>query len=147
MNPTQWAAWVGAITGVAGLGWNVFLKFSSGPKLTVLPFAGMKIMPPPPGDPSYLSVTVHNRGTAPTTISNLGLCVYDSWWAVKRRKGSKHFVIVNYQGQQLPLKLEVGGEWPSLTQQDERFDGLSSSDRLWVTVFHSFSVVIGRKCH
>lgn len=139
MNPTQWAAWVGAITGVAGLGWNIYLKFGSGPKLTVLPFAGMIMMPPPPGDPKFLSVSVTNRGTAPTTITNLGLCVYDSRWAAKRREGSKHFVVTNYQGPQLPLKLEVGAEWRSLMQQDERFDELVKSDKLWVTVFHSFS--------
>jgi hypothetical protein len=108
MNPTQLAAWVGAVTGVAGLGWNIYLKLSSGPKLTVLPLADVAVIPASPGDPKFISVSVTNQGTPPTTITGFGLCVYNSWWAAKRRKGSQYFGVENSQ---IPMKLEVGAEW------------------------------------
>jgi hypothetical protein len=139
MSATQWAAWVGACSGLCSLLWNIYTKLTSGPKLDVTAFPGMKMMPPPPNNPTFLSVTVHNVGTATTTITNLGLCTYESWWARKRRKGSQHFVVANYQGPALPLKLEVGGEWRALMEQDGRFDKLLLSDKLWCTVFHSFA--------
>lgn len=136
MNPTKCAAWVGAITGLAGLGWNIYLKLSSGPKLTVVPLAHVIIIPAEPGDPNFISISITNQGTAPTTITNLGLCIYDSWWAAKRRKGSQYFVVKNSE---LPLKLEVGEEWRPEVRQDDRIDNLLKSNKLWVTVSHAFS--------
>lgn len=136
MTTTEWAAWIGAVTGVVGLGWNVYLRLSAGPKLTVLPTADIVIMPTLPGNPKFISISVTNRGTTPTTITALGLCVYDSWWDAKRRRGSQYFAVKNSQ---LPLKLEVGPEWRPLAQQDQKVEELLRSGKLWVTISHSFS--------
>ena len=105
----------------------------------VTAFANIIMMPPPPGNPKFLSVTVQNVGTAATTLTNLTLQVYDSKWKRKRREASSNYVVVNYQGPALPCKLEVGGEWRALMPQDERFNELLTSDKLWCGVWHSFS--------
>ena len=140
MGATEWAAWVGACTGVAGVGWNIYLKLSSGPKLHVRAISGMVLVPSAPGNPEYLPVIVTNKGTAATTITNVGLCTYDSRWKSFRRRSSQQFVIVNYQGTQLPVKLETGEQWRILMSQDEKFRELLSSGELWVSIFHSFSM-------
>lgn len=69
LNPTSWAAWIGAGTGVAGLVWNIYLKLSAGPKLKVCAYADMISMSPQPGNPRFMRVIVRNVGTAPTTIT------------------------------------------------------------------------------
>jgi hypothetical protein len=81
MNATQLAAWVGACTGLGSLLWNIYTKLASGPKLEVTAFAGLVMMPPPLNNPGFLKPTVHNVGTAPTTITNVCFHTYRSRWA------------------------------------------------------------------
>ena len=45
MSPTQWAGWVGALTGIACLIWNIHVKLSTGPKLRILALANHVTMP------------------------------------------------------------------------------------------------------
>jgi hypothetical protein len=139
MEATPWIAWFGACTGVASLAWNIYIKTTAGARLVVTAFPNIIMLPGPPGDPRFVSVTVHNVGTAATTLTNLTLQVYDSTWKRKRRKASSNFVVVNYQGPTLPYKLEVGGEWRAFVPQDERFRVLLASDKVWCGVWHSFS--------
>jgi hypothetical protein len=130
MGATPWVAWIGACTGAASLAWNIYLKLTSGARLVVTAFPNIIMMPPPPGNPKFVSVTVQNVGTAATTLTSLTLQVYDSTWKRKRRKASSNFVVVNYQGPGLPFKLEVGGDWRALVPQDERFENLLNSDKV-----------------
>jgi hypothetical protein len=139
MGATPWVAWIGACTGIASLAWNIYVKLTSGARLVVTAFSNMIMMPPPPGDPKFVSVTVQNTGTAATTLTNLTLQVYDSSWKRKRRKAASNYVIVKYEGPPLPCKLEVGGQWSARVPQDERFEELLNSDKVWCGVWHSFS--------
>jgi hypothetical protein len=47
MTLTSVLAVVGAVTGVASLAWNIYVKLSAGPKVLVKVWAGMKMMPTP----------------------------------------------------------------------------------------------------
>lgn len=95
--------------------------------------------PAPPGDPNFLRITVQNGGAAATTITNLGFYTYLSRWArFRRRYSSPCAVLQMYQGPQLPYKLDPGGEFVALMEQDEKFDGWLSLGNLWCFVDHSF---------
>lgn len=96
-------------------------------------------MPPPPGNPIFMSVSVRNTGSATTTLTNLSLQIYESRWERKRHRASSNFVVVNYEGPALPSKLEVGAEWRALMRQDDRFNELLASGKLWCGVWYSFS--------
>jgi hypothetical protein len=139
MDATPWVAWIGAITGVASFGWNVYIRLSSGPKLRVSAWPGMVVAPPPPANPKFLRITIRNTGNAPTTLNNIGFHLYRSRWAKRRLRAVRSFVLATYKGPQFPYKIEVGGEWTGLMQQDERFDQMLASGRLWCAVYHSFS--------
>jgi hypothetical protein len=141
MNATQWAAWVGACTGVVGLMWNIYTKLSAGPKLRVTAFAGMVLRPSPPGDPKFLSLTVRNIGTAPTTVTNVSFHTYGSWWKRFSRKEAIFSAVLNdYQGPSIPHPLAVGQQWSALMQQDSEFTALLTGDKpLYVAVYHSFA--------
>ena len=139
MEATPWVAWVGACSGIASLAWNIYTKMTSGPRLKITAISGMKQRPPPPGDPTYLSVTVRNTGTATTTLTTVSLHVYGSFWKRKRRKASSTFLVVNFVRGKVPFKLEVGLEWTGIMEQGERLDELLASNKLWCGVWHSFS--------
>jgi hypothetical protein len=146
MKTTELAAWVGATTGMASLLWNIYTKIAAGPRLTVTAYANMIQMPPPPGNPRFLRITVQNTGTAPTTLTNLELFTFVPRWErllsqvkLRKRSAEKHAVIVEYRGPQFPHKLEVGSEWQALMQQDEDFQGWLKTDDLCCAVWHSFS--------
>jgi hypothetical protein len=124
MSATEWAAWVGACSGVGGVLWNIYTKLTPGPKLLVTALGGIVMRPALPNDPRFLRITAQNIGTALTTITNVTFHVYDSWWARFRNRASYNAMLNQYQGPQLPHRIEVGAEWSALMTQDERFEDL-----------------------
>lgn len=137
---TIWAAWIGAATGVFSLAWNMYLKITSGPKLKISAYAGMVVMPPPPGDPHFLRIVVRNVGSAPTTITNYTL---HSFRGLRSRfkktefNAEKNAVVTRYTGKQCPTKLDVGEEVAIVVEHDSRFEEWLK-EGVWVGVSHSF---------
>jgi hypothetical protein len=130
MKTTELVAWIGATTGIASLGWNIYTKITANrPKLVVKAYANMIQMPPPPKNPRYLRITVRNIGTAPTTLNNVEFFEAIPRWKrllsklrPKMRVGEIRAIVNDYRGPQIPLKLEVGSEWTTLMQQDAGFE-------------------------
>jgi len=139
MKLTDMLAIIGAITGVSSLAWNIYIKLSAGPKLSVKAWPGMKMMPTPPDDPTYIRVTVRNTGTATTTLTTLSFHVYESKRQVKKFKPDQSVVVVQSIGDKTPFKLEVGGEWNGYVNQDGPFTQLIADGKLWCGVYHSFA--------
>lgn len=158
MKVTEIAAWVGAITGPSALLWDFFKWKTSGPKLVVTAWANMVKMPPPPNNPRFLKIVVQNVGTQVTTITNGNFFKYGTRWAKFRWKRPvlrfmhitrlgklfpnpriQAMVLDTFQGHQFPYKLEVGGEWQALMEQDEAFDVLLEDKHFYFAVTHSFS--------
>jgi len=138
MNITPWVAAVGAFTGVVSLSWNIYLKLSAGPKLRVQAWAGMVKRPAPPGDPKFLSVSIQNIGTVPTTLTNYGLFQYASKRDRRKQKAEFAGILNLYEGTQAPHKLEIGDEAKILMQQDSDFAELLKKGTLYFVVWHSF---------
>jgi hypothetical protein len=137
---TIWAAWIGATTGLCSFVWNVYLKFTSGPKLSIGAHAGMVSMPPMPGNPRILRIVVRNVGTAPTTITNYS---FHSFKGLRSRFRKTEFnavksaVLNQYRGTQCPTKLDVGEEVNVFMDHDAEFEEWLK-EGLWVGVSHSF---------
>jgi hypothetical protein len=141
--PNEWVAWLGACTGVASLGWNIYTKITSGPKVVVEAWAGLVTMPTTPGDPRYLKVVIKNNGTARTTITNLCLLSYEPTWKFwkSRRKRELSFsaVLNDYEGPRAPFELDIGREATILMPQDEEFVMRLDTGKLLFGVFYSYS--------
>lgn len=136
---TSALAVVGAVTGVSSLAWNIYVKISAGPKIVVKVWPGMKMMPTPPNDPTYMRVNVRNLGTTATKLTTLGLHLYNSEKSAKKLKPDRSFVIVEPVAGKLPHRLEVGDEWDAYINQDERFNEMMKTGQLFCAVYHSFS--------
>jgi hypothetical protein len=123
---TGLVAWIGAVTGVCSLAWNVYSKVTSGPKLKIDAHAGMETFPPKPRSPLLLQIVVHNAGSAPTTITNYSL--HRSFKGVRSRfwktefNATKHAVLNLYRGKQCPTKLDGGEEVSLVMEQDSQFE-------------------------
>jgi hypothetical protein len=147
MKTTELVAWVGATTGIASLGWNIYTKITANrPKLVVKAYANMVQMPPPPKNPRFLRITVQNNGTAPTTLTNVEFFQMLPRWKrllsklrPKLRAGEIHAILNDYRGPQIPYKLEVGTEWVGLMEQNENFEDWLKMDKLYCAIHHSFS--------
>ena len=62
MKTTGLVAWIGATTGIASLGWNIYAKITANrPKLVAKAYANMILMPPPPKNPRYLKIIVQKH--------------------------------------------------------------------------------------
>jgi hypothetical protein len=86
-----------------------------------------------------MRVNVRNLGTMATKLTTLGLHLYDSEKSAKTLKPGKSFVVVEPVAGKLPHRLEVGDEWDAYVNQDERFDEMMKTGRLFCAVYHSFS--------
>jgi hypothetical protein len=147
MKTTELVAWIGATTGIASLGWNIYTKITANrPKLVVKAYANMIQMPPPPKNPRYLRIAVQNIGTAPTTLTNVEFFEAIPRWkqllsklCPKMRAGEIHAIMNDYRGPQIPRKLEDGSEWTALMQQDAGFEDWLKADKLHCAIHHSFS--------
>ena len=139
MNATTLAAWVGATTGIGGLLWDFYKWRTRGPRLIVFGRADIVLRLAPPSDPHQLSIHISNIGNAPTTITNLGLALYDSWWKRLRHRCNEAFVTIPSTARPMPHKLDVGAEWIGMVMQDERVNQMLRTGNLWVEVYHSFS--------
>jgi hypothetical protein len=138
MNVTQWAAWVGAFSGLGSLLWNVFTKLTSGPRLKLTVRPGMVKYPDPREGTLYITARVCNVGTAKTTITNMCLVTYESIW--KRKRLSRGFVVASPSAAQpIPFKLEVGEEWCGMATQDAKMQELIDGGKLWCEIYHSWS--------
>ena len=138
MTATQWAAWVGACSGVGSLFWNVYTWWHTGPRL-ILEALANQFKPEGfegPGHPPFLRITLENRGTAPTTIVSYTIETYLSRWARFRRRASIRF-IENFL--KPPHKLEVGGYFVIQIIQRAEFNEWISLGSLWCGVKHSVS--------
>jgi hypothetical protein len=147
MKTTELVAWIGATTGIASLGWNIYTKITANrPKLMVTAYANMIQKPPPPKNPRFLRLTVQNIGTAPTTLTNVEFFETIPRWKrllsklrPKMRAGEIHAILNDYRGPQIPHKLEVGSEWVGLMEQNKKFEDWLETDKLWCAIHHSFS--------
>jgi hypothetical protein len=136
MNFTQWAAYVGACSGLASLIWNIYSRVTTGPKLQLTAYVGKVKMPPPPNNPPYLRISVRNVGTQPTTITRVSFFRYRSLWQrIQYRPLSPAGVLMKFSGPPLPHRLDVGEEWAATTEQDANLDAWVRSG-LWCAVHH-----------
>jgi hypothetical protein len=153
MKTTELVAWIGATTGIASLGWNIYSKITANrPKLVVKAYGNMIQMPPPLRNPRFLRVTVQNIGTAPTTITNVEFYELIPRWKrilyelhLKKRDEEIHAIMNDFRGPQIPHKLEVGSEWVALMEQDEKFEDWLNTDFLHCAIHHSFSKPVPTK--
>jgi len=140
MNLTQIGAAIGSLTGIASLTWNIYVKFSAGPRLHVRAFANMVMRPAPQSDPHFLKISIQNTGTAQTTLTNYGLFQYPAGTHIKKPLPEYSAIFHTYQGAQTPYKLGVGEEAVVLMQQDLEFDRMLTNGRpLYFVLWHAFA--------
>ena len=119
LSTTDIVAWWGAIVASLLLFWDVYKWMVEGPRLTIRLSPNMKVL----GDPScegktWVSVTVSNIGTRPTTIKNVGMEYYSNWISRLRSRAEKAAVFPNpSDGFPLPRVLNPGEEWLGLIPQ------------------------------
>lgn len=139
MNPSEIAAWVGAVSGVSALMWDFYKWKTAGPRLVISVSANM-LKIPARNKERYVLTRVRNVGSAPTTLTTMVLSVYDSRYARLRMRQSKAMVVVQPSpGQPLPYKLDVGEEWAGMVNQTEELNTLIDTGKLWCDVSHTWS--------
>ena len=141
MNATETAAWVGAVSGLGGLLWNVYTRMTSGPRLKVMATAGVRLMPPKRGDPTFIAVDISNVGTSATTITNALIVARVSWLEVFRRNLPSRALarVTPSSGELMPFKLDVGENWSGWAKHDDRIEKLLEAGKLRCEVRHSWS--------
>jgi hypothetical protein len=91
-------------------------------------------------DSTCLCFKVWNIGTERTTINNVALYGYKTWWhRVRQKHGPAAVVPGGGHGQSAPYVLEVGKEVMTLGRQDEKLEKWTREYRLYGAVYHSFS--------
>jgi hypothetical protein len=142
MSATQWAAWVGACSGLGSLLWNVYTKLTSGSKLGVTAKPGMEALPGPriQDQSKYIVVWVRNNGTAKTTLTAVWFATYGSWLARRRSKRSKSGLVLQPEsGQPIPCTLDVGAEYVGAIRQNNDIEEMLRTGNLWCEICHSWS--------
>ena len=141
---TEFAAWWGALVASAVLLWDVYKWKTQGPKLVLRLSPNSVVV----GDPSlenqtWVSVTVTNVGSQPSTIKGVRMVYFASYLKRLRNKAKKAAVFPNpNQVNPLPRRLEPGDEWRGLIPQtpqdkDINLESLSQTGHLMICVDRS----------
>lgn len=137
-------AWIGALTGCASLGWNVYTWLTKGPRVIVTAHHGMVYIGAGFDQSPRINVTVVNRGDAPTTINNLIIWHFPSRLRAWRCRPDTPALVVNDFGVSAPppFVLTPGDEWKPLTLQaplDTMVVDHGWRGYLYFVVFHTMS--------
>ena len=140
----DWQVWVAVYAAIVATG-ALFLEvrrwFESGPRLYLMASTN-RIFFEGEADRSirYAHISVSNRGSLPTTITNLCLLQYDNWWQKFRNKPSKSAVVndpslgrTNYG--QIPHTLEAGKEWRGFIPQGNKLNEWINTGHLYAAIF------------
>ena len=117
---TNVVAWIGAITGVFTLLWNIIKSSRIGPNIDVR-IKCRENYPHEKGPDKRggydISVTVNNTGNQGTTITNIKVCVFRSRWKHIRKDPVEEvsFIVLPYNtnnhDKDIPYMLTPGGTW------------------------------------
>lgn len=139
LSITEIAAWWGAIIATSLLVWDIYKWKTSGPRVGVEVFPNRIIV----GDPiregkTYIGVKVINTGSRPTTISNLCMQHYSTYWSLFRKKPDESMVVANPGiPHPIPYVLQPGTIWDGLIHQDDSVVEMATQGYLICELFIS----------
>lgn len=148
MNPAWWqtvAAIYAAIVATGALFLEVRRWAESGARIAISVWSEAILLNVPGHDPeeTYISVTVVNRGSSPTTITNFGLMEFRHSLARVRRRSSKSAIVTNpavVAGMPgLPHVLVPGAQWQGMARHNDELVKWMDSGKLYVAIFASHS--------
>lgn len=137
---TSAAAAIGAFTGIASLGWQVFKFFKEGAVLRVSVAQGMELISQGGTEATNLtSVNVTNVGSQPTTLTHLVVERYAKRYSrLLRRKPLDQGLVPNPGAMKLPHSLAVGDQRIGTMNQDNVDGFLQQGGCLYIGVQHAF---------
>ena len=137
MTVSDWAAWIGAVTGVMALVWEIIRWSREGPRLLVRTCATMRVYPD--DDPRLvLMAWVTNSGSTTVTVTSCTLHTFPTWLRRWRMRPEKSFVVwTNLVGPNLPIELQPGQQWTWGIKQDDELAQLITGGMLYVGVYHA----------
>jgi hypothetical protein len=141
LTSTDIVAWWGAIVATIVLVWDVYKWKTAGPRLRFVVHTGMIVI----GDPmregkKYFSAKATNVGDRPTTITNLALQFYKTYFDMIRHKPSQSMIVNNPSTEQpLPYVLNPGAIWQGLGLQNAEIEEMAKKGYLVCGLCHSHS--------
>jgi len=140
MEPTDVAAWWGALVATLVLVWDVIKWARRGARVSLRVQTNMQLLGGYPKDENtYISVRATNSGDASTTIENMGFIYYKNWWHRVFHRPEQQFVVSNPgDGFPLPHTLPAGAIWDGRAIQDSKIEDLAASGILmcWLSFSH-----------
>ena len=121
--------------------WDVIKWWRQGPRLQGSAVPDMIVIGGHPEDRNtYISFSVSNVGSAPTTIKTVGLVAYRRpSWMLPRKQAEGAHIRHGYPGYELPCLLAPGAEFRSRVIQQPMIEEWSRKYWLYGAIYHSVS--------
>ena len=139
----NWIASFALLISAIALGVAIYNVMLNRPRLRLNGRANMLVLSGDKKDGPFLSITVTNVGTQPTTVTSIGLTGYDHAWTPKFGSRGKHCVL-NGGGYSTPLPKALGpGEFLNFfaDETDEIWDSFLNKPACYIVVSHSWKSV------
>jgi hypothetical protein len=139
MTLVEFTAAYSAIVSTAVAAWNVYARFSDGPRLKVTCNPNMKTLGTGLDEKTkYIVVNATNIGNRATTIQNVGGYTYKNWWQRFRRRADKAWIVnTALPGNVCPHVLEPGHRFMTFALQGEEIVKASREKLAYMCVAHS----------
>lgn len=135
MTTSEWISVLALSISSAGFALQARNWFMSGPRLSLSVMADA-ITIPDDGGGDRLALTVINRGTDPTVLTNMIAYVYSTRWRKFRDKADQAGIV---NAPSIPFKLDTNGRWMSMMTYNEKLSAARAKGHLYVGVVSSHS--------
>ncbi|MCC6797328.1 MAG: hypothetical protein IT366_19580 [Candidatus Hydrogenedentes bacterium] len=143
MTASDYAAWLGAVTGVLAFVHQWWSAWKSGPQLKAVANTGMKVMQGMEvSKETYAMIEVRNTGDRGTMILSAYVYSFSGNWLVQRwkrymQKPDQSFFLKSpgsLFGTQFPFLLEAGTIWNGAMNQETEIESEIKKGNMWVVV-------------
>jgi hypothetical protein len=131
-----------AVVSTAVLGWSIYTYLREGPRLRFAVGGNRQFVGQGNIDhQTYIMYSVVNAGTAATTLTGIGLYVYDNRWRRFRRKSAVAYVatMASASPHNFPHILEPGHAFTGLSFQTPEIVKLAREKLVYVTLSHTMA--------
>jgi hypothetical protein len=137
LTPSDYAAWYAAVVATLVLAWDVVKYRRATSRLRIRATYNMQILSPGKGlEPEKnVSLSVTNVGEKKTTITNVAMYCYKTFWDWLLRRESDLLIVVRFVSDvPTPASLDVGDTWDGLFRQSEEVQAMLDSFRCYIGV-------------
>lgn len=139
LTASEWAGWIGAVTGGLALTWDFYKWKKSGPKIVLDVQSEMRLVALV-SNVEHIVIRATNKGDQSTTLTNLAFAYYKNFLRYLFNKPTQNYVVpLPITALRIPCELKPGTIWDGAIIQNKDIEKLRKTGKIVIHLYCSHS--------